>query len=92
MINERVLEADDFTGSPILAAIITASLRHCVTASLRHCVTASLRHCVTASLRHYFFLTAFLRYGDLGNLTFHPTVLQPGGQFITGLYLLGGLQ
>ncbi|AAM84933.1 hypothetical [Yersinia pestis KIM10+] len=31
MINERVLEADDFTGSPILAAIITASLRHCVT-------------------------------------------------------------
>lgn len=68
MINERVLEADDFTGSPILAAIITASLRH------------------------YFFLTAFLRYGDLGNLTFHPTVLQPGGQFITGLYLLGGLQ
>lgn len=73
MINERVLEADDFTGSPILAAIITASLRHCVTASL-------------------LFLTAFLRYGDLGNLTFHPTVLQPGGQFITGLYLLGGLQ
>ncbi|CFQ80087.1 hypothetical protein GBL98_20175 [Yersinia pseudotuberculosis] len=50
MINERVLEADGFTGSPILAAIITASLRHCVTASLRHCVTASLRHCVTASL------------------------------------------
>ncbi|EIR88522.1 hypothetical protein YPPY42_3337 [Yersinia pestis PY-42] len=29
-----MLEADDFTGSPILAAIITASLRHCVTASL----------------------------------------------------------
>uniref|UniRef100_A0A0H3B337 Uncharacterized protein n=1 Tax=Yersinia pseudotuberculosis serotype O:3 (strain YPIII) TaxID=502800 RepID=A0A0H3B337_YERPY len=26
MINERVLEADGFTGSPILAAIITASL------------------------------------------------------------------
>ncbi|VEB09808.1 Uncharacterised protein [Yersinia pseudotuberculosis] len=62
MINERVLEADGFTGSPILAAIITASLRHCVTASLRHCVTASLRHCVTASLRHC--VTASLLFSD----------------------------
>ncbi|WP_186374724.1 hypothetical protein [Yersinia similis] len=47
MINERVLEADGFTGSPILAAIITTSLRHYVTTSLRHYVTTSLRHYVT---------------------------------------------